>query len=73
MTAASEINKIIVRQLQRHKLEYEIDLDPDQDNQEVVFCYDENLGQQRILKEKPHFNSVCSITTPNHTSRGCRW
>ena len=51
MTAASEINKIIVRQLQRHKLEYEIDLDPDQDNQKVVFCYDENLGQQRIFKE----------------------
>ena len=51
MTAASEINKIIVRQLQRHKLEYEIDLDPNQDNQEVVFCYDENLGQQRIFKE----------------------
>ena len=51
MIAASEINKIIVRQLQRHKLEYEIDLDPNQDNQEVVFCYDENLGQQRIFKE----------------------
>lgn len=51
MTAASEINKIIVRQLLRHKLEYEIDLDPNQDNQEVVFCDDENLGQQRIFKE----------------------
>ena len=51
MTAASEINKIIVRQLQRHKLEYEIDLDPNQDNQEVVFCDDENLWQQRIFKE----------------------
>ena len=51
MTAASEINKIIVRQLQRHKLEYEIDLDPNQDNQKVVFCDDENLGQQRIFKE----------------------
>ena len=51
MTTASEINKIIVRQLQRHKLEYEIDLDPNEDNQEVVFCYDENLGQQRIFKQ----------------------
>ena len=51
MTAASEINKIIVRQLQRHKLEYEIDLDPNQDNQKVVFCDDENLGQLRIFKE----------------------
>ena len=51
MTAASEINKIIVRQLQRHKLEYEIDLDPNQDNQKVVFCDDENLGQQRIFKQ----------------------
>ena len=51
MIPASEFNKIIVRQLQRHKLEYEIDLDPDQDNQEVVFCYDENLGQQRIFKQ----------------------
>ena len=51
MTAASEINKIIVRQLQRHKLEYEIDLDPNQDNQEVVFCDDENFGQQRIFRE----------------------
>ena len=51
MTAASEINKIIVRQLQRHKLEYEIDLDPNQDNQKVVFCDDENLGQHRIFKE----------------------
>ena len=51
MTAASEINKIIVCQLQRHKLEYEIDLDPNQDNQKVVFCDDENLGQQRIFKQ----------------------
>ena len=51
MIPASEINKIIVRQLQRHKLEYEIDLDPNQDNQEVVFCYDENFGQQRIFRE----------------------
>ena len=51
MTAASEINKIIIRQLQQYGLEYEIDLDPNQDNQEVVFCYDENLGQQRIFKQ----------------------
>ena len=51
MIAVSEINRIIVRQLQRHKLEYEIDLDPNQDNQKVVFCDDENLGQQRIFKE----------------------
>ena len=51
MTAASEINKIIVRQLQRHKLEYEIDLDPYQDNQEVVFCCDENLSRQSIFRE----------------------
>ena len=51
MTLASEINKIIIRQLQRHELEYEIDLDPNQDNQEVVFCDDENFGQQRIFKE----------------------
>lgn len=51
MTPETEINKIIVCQLQRHELEYEIDLDPNQDNQKVVFCYDENLGQQRIFKE----------------------
>ena len=56
MTAASEINKIIVRQLQRHKLEYEINLDPDQDKQKVVFCYDENLGKQRILRNVPKRN-----------------
>ena len=51
MTAASEINKIIVRQLQQYGLEYEIDLDPNQDNQEVVFCYDENLSRQSIFRE----------------------
>ena len=51
MTAVSEINKIIVRQLQQYGLEYEIDLDPDQDNQEVVFCCDENLSRQSIFRE----------------------
>ena len=67
MTAASEINKIIVRQLQRHKLEYEIDLDPNQDNQKVVFCYDENLGQQRIFKEcsEDELTLLCSALIEN--------
>ena len=51
MIPASEINKIIVRQLQRHKLEYEIDLDPNRDNQEVVFCDDEILSRQSIFRE----------------------
>lgn len=51
MRFSTEINKIIVRQLQQYGLEYEIDLDPNQDNQEVVFCYDENLSRQGIFKE----------------------
>ena len=51
MTAASEINKIIIRQLQQYGLEYEIDLEQNQDNQEAVFCYDENLSRQGIFKE----------------------
>lgn len=51
MRFSTEINKIIVRQLQQHGLEYEIDLEQNQDNQEAVFCYDENLSRQGIFKE----------------------
>ena len=59
MTAASEINKIIVRQLQRHKLEYEIDLDPNQ-NSDVVYCRDFN-NFPRPLDKKCIF-SDCTDT-----------
>ena len=51
MRFSTEINKIIVRQLQQYGLEYEIDLEQNQDNQEAVFCYDENLSRQGIFKE----------------------
>ena len=51
MRFSTEINKIIVRQLQQYGLEYEIDLEKNQDNQEAVFCYDENLSRQGIFKE----------------------
>lgn len=51
MNPTNEINKIIVRQLQQHKLQYEIDLDPNQNNGEVVYCHDKNLSWKGIFEE----------------------
>ena len=51
MKPENEINRIIVRQLQLHKLPYEVDLDPDQKNQEVVYCYDRRLNKHGLFEK----------------------
>ena len=53
MQQSTEINKIIIRQLQQYELEYEIDHDPNQNYEEVVFCYDESLSLLKIFEECP--------------------
>ena len=51
MIPAAEINRIIVRQLERHKLEYECNFDPNWNHQEVIYCYDEKLITHEIFED----------------------
>ena len=51
MTLSAEINRIIVRQLERHKLKYECAFDPDWNHQEVIYCHDEKLITHEIFKD----------------------
>ena len=57
MTSETEINKIIIRQLQKHNLKYNCYFDPDE-NGDVVSCFDwDNFPH--ILDEKCIF-AECS-------------
>ena len=62
MTPASEINNIIIRQLRQHKLEYEVDCDPNRKNEKVVYCYDEKLSQQGVFEACPDAELILLFT-----------
>ena len=49
LSSSTRINKIIIQQLQRHELEYECDVDPNQIDGEVVYCYDERVNRLGIF------------------------
>ena len=51
MTPNSYVNQIIVRQLVRHRLEYSVEPDPDQNGREVVYCYDVDWEYKVIFAE----------------------
>ena len=49
LSSSTRINKIIIQQLQQHELEYECDVDPNQIDGEVVYCYDERVNSLGIF------------------------
>ena len=45
----TDFNKIIIQQLKKYGLEYEIDIDVDWNNEEVIFCDETELNPENIF------------------------